>query len=87
VEDYLITKWAFGNTLISVEEIIGKLGMSDKGVPTAKETQDWSVPDALMFGRAKTMVDFDLGHRVDVRCQKYLQNQLRMISKKLRGGK
>jgi hypothetical protein len=50
VDNYLITKWAFGNTLILVEEIIGKLGMSDKGVPMAKEMQDWVVPDALMFG-------------------------------------
>jgi hypothetical protein len=85
VDDYLITKWAFGNTIISVEEIIGKLGMSDKGVPTAKESKNWSVPYALMFARSRTRIDFDIGHRVEVGCQKYFQFHFQKISKKLRG--
>jgi hypothetical protein len=45
-----VKKWAFGNTLLLVKDVIGKLGMSNKGVPTAKEAGSWSVPDALMFG-------------------------------------
>jgi hypothetical protein len=49
VEDYLIQKDAFDNPLLSVKDMIGKLGMSDNEVPTAKKASDWSVPDALMF--------------------------------------
>jgi hypothetical protein len=45
VEDYLIRKWAFGNTILLVEDVIGKLGMSENSVPTPKETGNWSVPD------------------------------------------
>jgi hypothetical protein len=85
VKECLISKWAFGNTLLTVDEMIGKLGMSDKGVPTPKEAQNWSVPDALMFGRAKTGVDFDIGHRVVVTCGSFFAGQLRLVSKKLRG--
>jgi hypothetical protein len=73
VEDCLIQKWAFDNTLLSVEDMIGKLGMSDNGVPIAKEASDWSVPDALMFGRARTKVHFDIGHQVEVTCARFLQ--------------
>jgi hypothetical protein len=42
--------------------MIERLGISNKGVPTNKEASEWSVPDALMFGRAKMKVDFDIGH-------------------------
>jgi hypothetical protein len=52
VDDYLVTKWAFGNTLLWVEDIIGTLGMLDKGVATSKEAEKWTVPVALMFGQA-----------------------------------
>jgi hypothetical protein len=71
VEDFLVTKWAYGNILLSVEEIIGKLGMSDKEVPAAKEASTWSVPDDLMFGRACTKVQFDIGHKVAFRCESF----------------
>jgi hypothetical protein len=72
VDDYLVRRWAYENTLLSVDEMIGKLGMSDKGVPSSKEASDWSVPDALMFARAKTEVDFDTGHQVHVTCAPFL---------------
>jgi hypothetical protein len=68
VDDYLVTKWSFGNTLLSVEDIDGKLGMSDKGVPTPKEASSWSMLDDLMMGWAHTILDFDIGHKVEARC-------------------
>ncbi len=72
-------------TIISIKEIIGKLGMSDKDVPMAKMSKDWLVPDSLMFGQAQTRIDFDMGHRVEVHCQNYFKYHLRMISNKLCG--
>jgi hypothetical protein len=85
VETYLVQRWAFDNTLLSVEEIIGKLGMSDKGVPSNKEASDWSVPDALMLGRAKTELEFDTGHQVQVTCAPFLRSTFHKISRCLRG--
>jgi hypothetical protein len=40
--------------------MIGKMGMSDKGVPNSKEASNLSLPDDMMFGRAHTRVDFDM---------------------------
>jgi hypothetical protein len=68
VEDYLVKKWAFQNTLLLIKEMIRKLGMLDKGIPTPKEAINWSVPDDLMFCWAKTKVEFDIGHNVEVMC-------------------
>jgi hypothetical protein len=45
------------------------VGMLDKGVLTPKEASNWSVPDALMFGRALTEVEFDIGPKVEVTCE------------------
>jgi hypothetical protein len=42
--------------------------MSDKGVPTPKEADNWLVPDTLMYGEAHTEVEFDIGHKVEVTC-------------------
>jgi hypothetical protein len=85
VELYLVQQWAFDNTLLPVDEIIGKLGISDKGVPTSKESANWSVPNALMFGRAKTTLDYDIGHRVPVSCAPFLRQSLQAISRSLGG--
>ncbi len=85
VDQYLVEKWAYGNTLLSVAEMIGKIGMSDKGVPTSKESSNWSVPHDLMFGRAHTKVDFDLGNKVEVQCHFFLRSQLKMVSNNLSG--
>jgi hypothetical protein len=64
VDNFLVTKWAFGNTRLSLEEMNGKLGMSDKGVPTAKEASDWSAPDELMYGQKGTKVQLILHTRM-----------------------
>jgi hypothetical protein len=85
VELYLVQEWAFDNTLLSVEEIIGKVGISDKGVPTNKEASNWLVPGALMFGGAKTKLDFNICHQVPVSCAPFLQQSLQMISHSLSG--
>jgi hypothetical protein len=87
VDDYLIKRWSYGNTVLTVDEIIGKIGMSDRGVPTAMEAKNWSVPDDLMFGRASTSVDFDMANEVEVTCDVLLRYHLKMISEKLKGGK
>lgn len=50
----LFIKWAFDKSMLLVKDMIGKLGISDKGVPTSREAGEWSVPDILMFGRPKT---------------------------------
>ncbi len=84
VEDFLVKKWSFGNTILSVEDINGKLGMSEKGVPTPKEASNWSVPYALIFGRAQTKVGFDLNHKVEMTCTGFLLHNLQNISKELR---
>jgi hypothetical protein len=44
VDLYLVHQWAFDNTLMLVKDIIGKLGISDKGVLTNREASEWSVP-------------------------------------------
>jgi hypothetical protein len=62
VDQYLVHQWAFDNTLLSVKDMILTLGLSDKGVPTSREASEWSVPDALMFARAQTKLDFDIAH-------------------------
>jgi hypothetical protein len=80
VEDYLIKRWAFVNDHLTVEEIIGKLGMSDKGVPTKKESEDWSVPDLLMYPRSKTTLEFEIDDNVSVTCSQFLGIQLRKVS-------
>lgn len=85
IEDYLVTKWAFANTSITVEEMNGKLGMSDKGVPTPKEAENWSVPDDLMYGRARTEIELDIGHKVKVTCATLFKSTFRKVSSKLRG--
>jgi hypothetical protein len=85
VGDYLVTKWAFGNTLLLVEDIVGSLGMSDKGVPTSKEAENWTVPLALMFGQAHTEVEFDIGHNVEVLCDKFFKFRFRKLSGNLCG--
>jgi hypothetical protein len=85
VDQYLIAKWPFDNSLLSVEDLIGKLGMSDKGVPTAKEAENWSVPESLMFGRARTKIEFDIGNKVEVECASFFQFHLNQVSKGLRG--
>ncbi len=82
---YLVGRWAFDNSLLTVDEIIGKLGISDKGVPTNKEANDWSVPDSLMFGRAKTTLEYDIGHRVPVTCSQFLHQTFLDISRSLGG--
>ncbi len=79
VDDYLVKKWAYGNTLLSVEEMIGKIGLSDKGVPTSKEASNWSVPDDLMFGRASTKVDFDMANKVEVTCGYFFRFHLKLV--------
>jgi hypothetical protein len=84
VDDFLVKKWSFGNTLLTVEDIVGKLGMSDKGVPTPKEASSWPVPESLMFGRAKTMVEFEIGHRVVSTCNELFRFSLEKICSKLR---
>jgi hypothetical protein len=71
VDNYLITQWSFKNTLLSVKELNGKLGMSDKGVPTTKESLNWSVPCSVLYPRPPTQVDFDLGHKVVVSCSSF----------------
>jgi hypothetical protein len=82
---YLVKKWAFQNTLLSVDDIVAKLGISDKGVPSANEASAWSVPEAIMFGRAKTKLDFEVAHKVPVTCGSYLQTSLQHICRSLRG--
>jgi hypothetical protein len=82
---YLVKKWAFQNTMLLVEDIVAKLGIADKGVPTAKESSAWSVPEALMFGPAKTNLDFEVAHKVPVTCGSYLWTSLQYISRSLRG--
>jgi hypothetical protein len=84
VDNYLVKKWAFGNTILLVEDINGKLGMSEKVVPTPKEASNWSVPGALIFVWARTKVEFDLVHRVKMTCTGYLLHNLKNISKELR---
>ncbi len=84
VEKFLVTTWAFGNTLLPVDEINGKLGISDKGVPNAKEAASWTVPGSLMFPRSKTKLDFDIGRKVEVTCNRFLQSQFEQISERLR---
>jgi hypothetical protein len=74
---------AFGNTLLSVEDMIGKLGMSDKAVPTLDEASNWSVPDDLIFGCAHMKVKFDIGHKVEVTCGVFFLFHLQSISKNL----
>ncbi len=71
--------------MLSVEDIVAKLGIADKGVPTAKEASAWTVPEALMFGRAKTNLDFEVAHKVLVTCRSYLQTSLQYISRSLCG--
>mgnify|MGYP000388264796 CR=1 FL=1 len=83
VDDFLVTKWWFGNTLLTVEDIVGKLRMSNKGVPTSKEASNWSVPDSLMFGRSKTTVEFDISHRVVASCNELFRFNLEKICSKL----
>jgi hypothetical protein len=85
VDLYLINQWAFDNTLLSVKDIIVTLGLSDKGVPTSQEAREWSVPDALMFARVKTKLDFDIAHRVPLTCAPLLQKSFQQISNSLRG--
>jgi hypothetical protein len=84
VDDFLVSKWSFQNTLLTVEDILGRLGMSDKGVPTSKEASNWSVPDSLMFGRSKTTVEFDISHRVVASCNELFRFNLEKICSKLR---
>jgi hypothetical protein len=62
-----------------------KLGMSERGVPSNQEASDWPVPDALMFGRAKTEVDFDTCHQVQVACAPFLGSAFQKILRSLRG--
>jgi hypothetical protein len=85
VDLYLVNQWAFDNTLLSVKDIIVTLGLSDKGVPISREAREWSAPDALMFARAKTKLDFDIAHRVPVTCAPLLQKSFQQISNSLRG--
>lgn len=86
VDDYLITRWAFGNTLLSVEEMNGRLGTSLRGVPSATEASVWSVPDPMMFPRSQTTLDFDIGDKVEVSCDRLLRTNFERVSQKLRGG-
>jgi hypothetical protein len=81
----LVNQWAFDNTLLSVKDIIVILGLSDKGDPTSREAREWSVPDALIFARAQTKLDFDIAHRVPVTCAPLLQKSFQQISNSLRG--
>jgi hypothetical protein len=80
LEDYLIKRWAFHNDHLTVEEINGKLVMSDKGVPNKKDSEDWSVPDMLMIPLSKTTLEFDIADNVSVNCSNFLGIQLRKIS-------
>jgi hypothetical protein len=83
---YLVYQWAFNNTLLLVKDMIGKLGISDKGISTNKVANEWSVPDALMFGRAKMKLDLDIDHQVPpVTCAPFLRKSLQMISHSLCG--
>jgi hypothetical protein len=68
VDGYLVNKWTFGNTLVSVIDMNGKLGMSDEGVPTPKEASNCTVPDDLMVGRVHTKVELNICHKVEMKC-------------------
>jgi hypothetical protein len=86
--DFIVStpvKWTEGKDRLFVKDIIVTLGLSDKGVPTSQEAREWSVPDALMFARAKTKLDFDIAHRVPVTCAPLLQKSFQQISNSLRG--
>jgi hypothetical protein len=85
VNNCLVTRWAFGNTLLTVNDMIGKLGMPNKSVPTPKEADNWLVPDVLMCSRAKTEVEFDIGHKVEVTCAPFFKCQFQNVSSKLCG--
>jgi hypothetical protein len=87
IDEYLVTKWAFGNTLLTVEEMNAKIGMADKGVPNAAESSNWTVPYPMMYPRSKTTLDFDIGHKVEVGCSHMLKANVDRVSQKLRSGK
>jgi hypothetical protein len=84
VEDFLVKKWSFGNNLLTVEEVVGKLGMSNQGVPTPQESSSWSVPESLMFGRATTKVEFKICHGVVSTCDETFRFNLERICSQLR---
>jgi hypothetical protein len=83
VDNYLVNKWTLGNTLLSVEDMNEKLGMSDKCVPTPKEASSWMVPDDLMVGQAHTKVEFNICHKVEVKCGGFFRIHLQKIANKL----
>ena len=66
LETILAVKELHRGTCLSLgmEQLIQSLGILGNGLPSMSEIQAWSVPNPLMFGRAKVPKKFVLEHRV-----------------------
>jgi hypothetical protein len=79
VEDFFVKQWSFRNNLLTVEDVVGKLGMSDQGVPTPQVASSWPVPESLMFGRARTKAEFEIKQGVVSTCDEMFRFNLERI--------
>ena len=84
VRGALVGEWALGSETLSMEELIRSLGMVGNGLPSMREISAWTVPNALMFGRARRRMNYNLVHQVPVDCRCTLDTRFNELSRKLR---
>jgi hypothetical protein len=80
----LVGKWALRSESMGMEQLIQSLGIIGNGLPSMKEIMAWTVPNALMFGKARCRKMYNLEHWVLVNCRSTLDTRFNKLSRKLR---
>jgi hypothetical protein len=85
VGEALVGNWALGSESMGIEQLIQSLGIIGNGLPSMKEIMAWTVPNALMFVKARCRKKwYNLEHQVLVNCQSTLDTRFNELSRKLR---
>ena len=80
----LVREWPLGRDSLGMVELLQSIGILGNGLPSLQELSSWSVPNALMFGKANRKKDYILEHRVRVQCRALLASKFDGLSRKLR---
>jgi hypothetical protein len=84
VRGALVGEWALGSETLAMKQLIWSLGMIGNGLPSMKEILAWTVPNALIFGKASCQKNYNLVHLVPVDCRCTLSTRFNKLSRKLR---
>jgi hypothetical protein len=80
----LVGEWALGRESMDMDQLCRSLGLLGNGLPSKQEITDWTVPNALMFGKGMYRKNGLSENRIPIDCQMELATRLEKLSRKLR---